>query len=42
MPSGAYYAMFFLSGAGALAFETLWFGQAALVVGSSVPYRSDG
>jgi spermidine synthase len=27
---------FFLSGAGALAFETVWFSQAALVVGNSV------
>jgi len=28
--------MFFLSGAGALAFETVWFSQASLVVGNSV------
>jgi predicted membrane-bound spermidine synthase len=28
--------MFFLSGAGALAFEAVWFSQAALVVGNSV------
>jgi spermidine synthase len=36
MTRAAYYGMFFLSGAGALAFETVWFGQAGLVVGNSV------
>src|SRR5262245_56401931 len=32
----AIHAAFFLSGAGALAFETVWFCQAGLVVGNSV------
>ena len=32
----ALYAMFFLSGAGALVFENVWFSQAGLVVGKSV------
>jgi predicted membrane-bound spermidine synthase len=32
----AIYGLFFLSGAGALAFETVWFSQAGLVVGNSV------
>lgn len=36
MAQAACYGMFFLSGAGALAFETVWFGQAGLVVGNSV------
>lgn len=35
-PVVAIHAMFFLSGAGALAFETIWFAQAGLVVGNSV------
>jgi spermidine synthase len=34
--AAAFYAMFFLSGAGALAFETVWFAQAGLVVGNAV------
>ncbi|HJS39133.1 MAG TPA: fused MFS/spermidine synthase, partial [Burkholderiales bacterium] len=34
--SAALQGMFFLSGAGALAFETIWFSQAGLVVGNSV------
>ena len=34
--SYAVYAMFFLSGAGALVFENVWFSQAGLVVGKSV------
>jgi spermidine synthase len=36
MPRAAFYGMFFLSGAGALAFETVWFAQAGLVVGNAV------
>ncbi|MGH8686503.1 MAG: fused MFS/spermidine synthase, partial [Burkholderiales bacterium] len=32
----ALHGAFFLSGAGALAFETIWFSQAGLVVGNSV------
>ena len=32
----AIHGMFFLSGVGALAFETVWFSQAGLVVGNSV------
>ena len=36
MRRAAYYGMFFLSGAGALAFETVWFAQAGLVVGNAV------
>ena len=36
MLRAAYYGMFFLSGAGALAFETVWFAQAGLVVGNAV------
>jgi predicted membrane-bound spermidine synthase len=38
-PAGAQpaiHAAFFLSGAGALAFETVWFSEAGLVVGNSV------
>jgi spermidine synthase len=35
-PVPALYGMFFLSGAGALVFENVWFGQAGLVVGNSV------
>ncbi|MGE3161638.1 MAG: hypothetical protein AB7K53_06235 [Burkholderiales bacterium] len=36
MTRPAYYGMFFLSGAGALAFEAVWFAQAGLVVGNAV------
>jgi spermidine synthase len=32
----AVYAMFFLSGVGALVFENVWFNQAGLIVGNSV------
>ena len=35
-PAAALHGAFFLSGAGALAFETVWFSQAGLVVGNSV------
>src|ERR1700704_5042325 len=32
----AIHGMFFLSGAGALVFENVWFNQAGLIVGNSV------
>ncbi len=35
-PQNALYGMFFLSGAGALVFENVWFSQTGLIVGNSV------
>src|SRR5258706_10518919 len=34
--AAAFYGMFFLSGAGALVFENVWFSQTGLIVGNSV------